>query len=105
MGYAKFEHLSRSQLSKHIRAVSANSSAVFITRHAKAQMHKRGINVSLVYDCLREGAVNRQPEPSLKLDNLECRMERFLAGKTCCVIAALCDEDPDIVCVTVFFSH
>ena len=104
MGYATFEKLSNAQISKHIRRVATDTKAVFITGHAKTQMRKRRINVSLVYECLRTGSVLRSPEPNLKLDTLECRMERYTAGRNCCVIAALCDEDPDIVCVTVFFS-
>ena len=105
MGYAKFEHLSISQISKHIRKISVSTTSVFITSHAKKRMLERGINVSLVYDCLRTGTVVQPPEPNLSMGSLECRMERFVAGKNCCVIVALCDEDPDLVFVTVFFRN
>ena len=105
MGFANFEKLSLSQLTKHIRKTSQATESVFITKHARVQMKKRKINASLVYECLREGAVRRVPEPNLRLNTLECRMERYAACSNCCVVAALCDEDPDVVCVTVFFSN
>jgi len=93
------------QLQAHIRQLASNSAAVVITPHAKSQMRKRGINVSLVYESLREGRLLRRPEPSLQHGSLECRMERYAAGKNCCVVAALSDETPNVVCVTVFYSN
>ncbi|GAB3487640.1 hypothetical protein GCM10027399_01630 [Curvibacter fontanus] len=42
------------------------------------------------------------PEPNPCRGNLECRMKRYVAGRELAVIVALCDEDPDLVVVTVF---
>lgn len=105
MGCKKFTRLSNQQLTRYIRALAtASTASIFITPHAKIQMRKRNINVKLVYECLRKGTILRTPEVHMKFDTLECRMERYEAGKNCCVIAALDDELPGMICVTVFFN-
>lgn len=105
MGCKQFGKLSTHQLTRHIRHLAKDTKTIFITPHAKTQMVKRRINVKLVYDCLQNGRVTRIPEPNLRFDTLECRMERYEAGKNCCVVVALDDDQPDMVCVTVFFDE
>lgn len=104
MGCEKFGKFSDTQLTRHIQALAVDTRTVLITTHARAQMRERQISVKLVYDCLQKGRIRRVPEPNLRLGTLECRMEHYEAGKHCCVIAALDDDTPDIVCVTVFFA-
>lgn len=102
MGSAKLQKLSRHQLEKHIRLTAKNSSKVFLTAHAKKRMSERKITVSVVYACLKSGRIMKEPEPNAAKGSLECHMEHYCAGKNCCVVVALCDEDPTLICVTVF---
>lgn len=103
MGFAALRKLTNRQIASHIKAVAKDSAKVFLTAHAKKRMKDRKITVSLVYECLRSGRIVQEPEPNLAKGSLECRMEHYCAGKNCCVVVALCDEDPDLICVTVFF--
>lgn len=101
MGYAIFGSRSIAQLQRHIRVVSADTSRVFITAHAKNRMRSRRISITEVYECLRNGVIRRTPEPNPSKGNLECRMERYVAGCECAVVVALDDDDPDVLVVTV----
>jgi hypothetical protein len=84
--------------------MAMDTGKVIITRHARQRMRERKINALMVYECLRLGVLVHEPEPSLRHGSLECRMERYIAGRNCCVVAGLCDEMPEMICVTVFFS-
>ena len=55
-----------------------------------------------VFECIRNGTIRRAPEVSKDSQSLECRVERYVAGRELAVVVALCDEDPSIVLVTVF---
>ena len=102
MGYQTLEKKSQAQLARHIRFVAKSSAAVFFSDHANVQMRKRKVSSVEVLECLREGTIRRVPEPNIKMGNLECRMERYVAGRELAVIVALSDEDPDVLVVTVF---
>lgn len=102
MGYQAVEKKSQAQLARHIRAVAKNTAAVFFSNHAKAKMRERKVSSVEVLECLREGSIIRVPEPNVRMGNLECRMERYVAGRELAVIVALSDEDPDLLIVTVF---
>lgn len=102
MGYKKFAAKSDSQIAKYIRTITKDSSCVFFTKHVKVRMTQRKITAAEVLDCIRNGTVSRTPESSQDDQSLECRMERYVAGRNLGVVVALCDEDPDIVLVTVF---
>ncbi|MBV7460599.1 MULTISPECIES: DUF4258 domain-containing protein [unclassified Acidovorax] len=103
MGYEKAIKLSNAQLEKRIRSVAEDSANVVITVHAKARMRERKVNVIAVYEALRKGTIKHPPEPNLGKQSLECRMEHYTAGKNVCVVVALSDENPLLVCVTVFY--
>lgn len=103
MGYAKFSRMSESQLGKHIRAVAKDSLRVLFTVHVKTRMKQRKVGAPEVFECIRNGALRRAPEISSDGYSLECRMERYVAGRNLGVLVALCDEDPDIILVTVFW--
>ncbi|WP_138517066.1 DUF4258 domain-containing protein [Rhodoferax bucti] len=102
MGYETFRRKSHAQLAKHIRAIAKNTVSVFITDHAKSRMKKRKVTSQEVYECLQLGSIVREPEENQEKESLECRMERYVSGRHLGVIVALCDEDPDVVVVTVF---
>ncbi len=102
MGYQALQKKSLAQLARHIREVARDSGAVFFTQHVSVQMRKRKVSSSEVLECLRMGSLRRVPEPNPGKGSLECRMERYVAGRELAVIVALCEEDPDLVVVTVF---
>ena len=56
-------------------------------------------------ECLQPGVLRRQPEFNPVMQSLERRMERNVLGRHIAVVAALCDEDPTVVIVTVFETN
>ena len=46
--------------------------------------------------------MSRAPEPLRDGQRLKYRMERYVAGRNLGLVVALCDENPDIILVTVF---
>jgi hypothetical protein len=102
MGYEKFATKSDSQIARHIRTIAKDSSCVFFTTHVKVRMTQRKVTAPEVLECIRTGTISRTPETSSDGKSLECRMERYVAGRNLGVVVALCDEDPSIVLVTVF---
>ena len=102
MDYEKFAAKSNSQVAKYIRTIAKESSCVFFTQHVKVRMNERKVTAPEVLDCIRNGTSRRAPEPSHDGQSLECRMERYVAGRNLAVVVALCDENPDIILVTVF---
>jgi len=101
MGYAVIGGKSTPQIQRHIRTVARVTGSVFFTKHANTQMRKRRIGMPEVLDCLRTGVIRLTPEPNPSKGSLECRMERYVGGRECFVVVALCDEDPDLLIVTV----
>lgn len=101
MGYAVFAAKSVAQLQKHIRTISADTSTVFVTTHARARMKLRRVGIAEVFECLRKGVIHRTPEPNAAKGSLECRMERYIGGRDCAVVVALDDDEPGVIVVTV----
>lgn len=102
MGYQTLQKKPLAQLAGHIRALAQDSGAVLLTQHASTQMRKRKVSSAEVLECLRLGTLRRVPEPNPGKGSLECRMERYVAGRELAVVVALSDEDPDLLVVTVF---
>lgn len=102
MGCEKFRKKSEAQLARHIRSVAKDSSSVFFTKHVKVRMVQRKVSTLEVLECVRNGVIRRVPELNDDTGSLECQMERYVAGRELSVIVALCDDDPDIVLVTVY---
>lgn len=102
MGYQTLQRKSQTQLARHIRTLAQDSGAVLFTQHVRVQMRRRKVSSAEVLECLRLGTLRRVPEPNPGKGSLECRMERYVAGRELAVIVALCDEAPDLVVVTVF---
>jgi hypothetical protein len=101
MGYALIVKLSRAQLQRKIRHIARDTSNVVVTVHARQQMRLRKVLAESMYECLRLGTLNREPEPNLMKGSLECRMEHYCAGRNLGVLVALCDEDPSLIVITV----
>lgn len=51
-------------------------------------------------EVLRLGRLRQRPEPNLVNGTLECRMQRFLAGRELGVVVALGDDMPGVIVVT-----
>lgn len=102
MGYAILEKKSNEQLAKIIRKTAKDTKAVIITMHAGVRMRQRKVSSQEVYESLQNGNIRQEPEPNEGKGSLECRMERYIAGRNIAVVVALCDEDPDVIVVTAF---
>lgn len=88
------------QWERFIRDAALASERVVFTRHAIARMRLRQITALMVLEVLRRGKIRRTPEPNISKGTLECRMEYFLAGRQLAVVAAVADDDPDVIVVT-----
>lgn len=95
MGYAVFGAKSVQQLQKHIRTAAAQTELIVILPHAKARMKTRKVTINEVFEVLQYGVINRTPEPNLAKGTLECRMERYIAGRECAAVVALDDTNPN----------
>ena len=93
--------MSTAQLEKHIRALAAEVSNIVITNHARQRMVERGVLRREVIECLRKGRIRQLAEPSMQHGTIECRMEYLLAGRTVVACAALSDDRPGTIVVTV----
>jgi hypothetical protein len=93
--------LSALQIQRLIQTVAMDSECVAFTNHARIRMRQRHISRDLVLDVLRYGRLSRVPEPNPRFGSLECRMERYDAGRQISVIVALCDGKPEVLVVTV----
>ena len=102
MGYDVFCRKSIPQLEKHIRLLARDTASIVILPHAKVRMRTRKVTVHEVYEVLRQGCMHRPPEPNPAKGSLECRMERYVAGRNCAVVVALGDANPNLLIVTVW---
>ena len=80
--------LSKKQIERQIRERALNTANVLLTDHARKRMRERRITLAMVYDVLRKGILVREPEPSLRHEALECRMERYVEGRDIGVVVA-----------------
>ena len=80
---------------------AAVADRVHITFHASIRMEQRNIARSMLFDALKHGRINRQPEPNIAKGALECRIDHYNAGLNFAVIVAIPDCNPNIVIVTV----
>jgi hypothetical protein len=92
--------LSVPQLQRLIRARAEDSAQIAFTHHVLLRMKQRHIVRMEVMEVLRKGLLHRQPEPNSLRGSLECRMQRFMAGRELAVVVALNDADPTLVVVT-----
>lgn len=83
-----------------VRKRAALTANVRLTNHVLVRMKLRHITREEVYDVLCQGRLVRAPEPNTTLGSLECRMQRFMAGRELAVVAAISDENPTLIVVT-----
>lgn len=95
------DRLSLPQLQRLIHEIAKDSGQVVFTHHARIRMRQRQISGGLVLDVLRHGRLSRLPEPNATYGSLECRIERYSAGRQIAVIVALCDDNPGVLVITV----
>ena len=94
-------HWNKSTFERHVHALARDTQSVQITFHARTRMEQRLITVPMVLECLRRGVIRRPPEQNIKTGWHECRMERYTAGKNVAVLAAIDEDNPAIIVVTV----
>lgn len=97
-----FKKQSIPQLQKHIREIAQHTENIFLTLHSKQRMKQRKVLLDEVYECIRQGVINRMPEEDMKTGHLVCRMERYVCGRNLEVCVALDDDDPTLIVITVF---
>jgi Domain of unknown function (DUF4258) len=93
--------LSVAQLERLIRGRAAQPMQVRLTVHALARMKLRQVLRDEVLEVLERGRIVGRPEPNLAHGALECRVQQFLAGREIAVVAAVSDDEPTVVVVTV----
>ena len=81
--------LSSAQIERLIGETARDAERVVFTYHARIRMRQRRIRRDMVVEVLRKGRLTREPEPNLRFGSLECRMERYMAGRKIAVIDAL----------------
>jgi len=92
---------SKTQLEKLIRQIAkGDTSRVVFTLHAEKRMRERKISKVMALDCLRNGRINRMPEPNAMCGTIECRMEHYTAGANIGLIVAVSEQDPNLIVVT-----
>ena len=93
--------LSKKQIERQIRERTQNTANVLLTDHARKRMRERRITLAMVYDVLRKGILVREPEPSLRHEALECRMERYIEGRDIGVVVAFKFDATGLPVITV----
>lgn len=93
--------LSRKQIERHIHERALNTANILLTDHARKRMRERRITLAMVYDVLRKGMLVREPEPSLRHEALECRMERYVEGRDIGVVVAFEIDAAGLPVITV----
>ena len=92
--------LSLIEVERLVRRRASLTANVRLTTHVLARMKQRHIAREEIYDVLRQGRLVRPPEPNAAMGSLECRMQRFMAGRELAVVAAISDDDPMVIVVT-----
>ena len=98
---ASVHKLSMAQLQARIRERSRNAANVFVSVHCRQRMKQRHVGMALVLEVLRHGRLRRPAESDARFGSLVCRMEHDVAGRELAAVAALSDEHPGVVVVTV----
>ena len=92
--------LSIAQLEKLIHERAKQPMQVSLTVHALARMKERHVLRSEVFEVLESGRMRRPGEPNPARGSLECRLQRFVSGRELAVVAAVSDDDPQVIVVT-----
>lgn len=93
--------LSKKQIERLIRERALSTANVLLTDHARKRMRERRVTLAMVYEVLRKGMLVREPEPSLRHETLECRMERYVEGRDIGVVVAFEMDAAGLPVITV----
>jgi len=97
-------NLTAKKATQMVRALTADSSQVFFTRHAEDRMKARKVTRTQVLRCLTKGRIVEGPAKGVK-GNWEFRLECVSAGDALNVAAAL-DSDGNgnfVVVITAYW--
>jgi hypothetical protein len=92
--------LSAAQLERLIHERAGQPMRVSLTIHALKRMKERHVLSDEVFEVLEKGRITRPPEPNVTRGSLECRLQRFISGRELAVVAAVSDDDPQVIVVT-----
>jgi len=92
---------SKKQIEQQIRERALNTANILLTDHARKRMRERRITLAVVYDVLRKGILVWEPEPGLRHEALECRMERYVEGRDIAVVVAFEMDTTGLPVITV----
>lgn len=92
--------LTTAQLERLIHERAGQPMRVSLTIHALKRMKERHVLRDEVFEVLEKGRITRPPEPNVARGSLECRLQRFISGRELAVVAAVADDDPQVIVVT-----
>ena len=95
--------LNDANMLSRVRSIAADTSRIFIEKHAKARMRKRRISITQIYECLRKGHLTESAHIAMR-GGWKCTMTYRWAGDEISVPLVIeQDEKGDwIAVITVF---
>lgn len=91
---------SQAQQEAYVHLHAQDTRNIIFTNHALKRMKERKITACCVLDVLRHGRMRRPAEPNIRTGSLECRLDRYVAGRDMGVVVAIDDDDPALIVVT-----
>jgi hypothetical protein len=85
---------------KLVREIAKDATKVSFADHVLVRMRSRNITHAMVFDVLRKGVIQIEPEIDIKHGDIHCRMQRFTAGKPVGVVVA-CEDENAVECLVV----
>ncbi|HEU0230156.1 MAG TPA: DUF4258 domain-containing protein [Burkholderiaceae bacterium] len=95
--------LNKAGYERRIHELARDSASITWTEHAKQQMRRRHITMSVVLDVLQRGIIHKEPEPDIKTGHMKCTIERFCAGRPTAAVVALESESASSCFVVTAF--
>jgi hypothetical protein len=96
----KLADQSRAQQEAYVHQQAQDTRNIVFTNHVRKRMRERQITTPFVVEALRQGRMKRPAEPNIKTGNLECRLDRYVAGREIGVLVAIDDDNPNLIVVT-----
>ena len=96
----KLADQSQAQQEAFVQLQAQDTTNIIFTNHVLKRMKERKITAPCVIDTLRHGRMRRPAEPNIKTGSLECRLDRYVAGREIGVVVAIDDDNPNLIVVT-----
>lgn len=92
--------LSQAQQEAYVHQQARDTKNIIFTAHVQKRMKERKLTAPCVVEALRHGRMKRPAEPNIKTGWLECRLDRYVAGREIGIVVAIDDHDPSLIVVT-----